>query len=204
MRDKFSELIAAGVASFQEKPIGNEVPTLDPMVKLYNGLWGLLTDTHMSKVDDGYIITGTFIYTKYWEGFKYCSFYGSTNIKLGSGYPSLDNMITSYGYKMMPDIYNSDKVIKLVPLTDEEMLNRGCPTVCPCDCRVGESKIPHPMKEFLNETQLLEFKNAWEAGEGNAYKVVENLRQAKSFNGSKFRVSADQKYILDEIIKFEL
>jgi len=216
MRDRFSEMISKGVAAFQEKPVGSPVPSLDPMVKAYNNLWGLLTDTHMSAVEDGYIITGTFVKSRYWEGFKYCSYYGNTNIKLGSGYNTLENMVWTNGYEMKPDIYNGDYVIKLTkrpePAAAPGTPEGGycdcavpCATCCPCVCSFGESQIPHPFKEFFTETQSKDIVNAWKDAEGNAVKIIENLKESSEIDETRFRISADNQYmIVDEKLKIDL
>ena len=216
MRDRFSDLINKGVAAFQERPVGSPIPTLDPMVKAYNNLWGLLTDTHMSAVEDGYIITGTFLKTQYWEGFKYASYYGSTNIRLGSGYYSLENMVYSNGYEMKPDIYNGDYVIRLTkrpePSTNPENCV-GCADCCvpcsnvcsPCVTSLGESQIPHPFKEFFSNTETAAIMEAWRNGDGNAVKVLENLKDGLAIDASRFRISADNQYIIvDEKLKIDL
>lgn len=210
MRDRFSDLIKQGVASFEEKPVGSFTPTLDPMVKAYNNLWGLLTDTHMSAVEDGYIITGTFVKTQYWEGFKYCSYYGSTNIKLGSGYSSLENMINVNGYQMSPDIYNGDYVIKITkrpePTTSPENAEGCCVPCCtnvdPCVTSF-ESQIPHPFKEFFTPEQSRAIVEGWNGGD--AVKIAEGLNADKDLKGHSFRVSADNQYmIVDEKLRIEL
>ena len=215
MRDRFSDLINKGVAAFQEKPVGSPVPTLDPMVKAYNNLWGLLTDTHMSAVEDGYIITGTFVKSQYWEGFKYCSYYGSTNIKLGSGFYSLENMIYTNGYVMSPDIYNGDYVIKLTKRPEptaapenSECASCDCAVPCcksciPCVTSLGESQIPHPFKEFFTPEQSRAIIEGW-AGE-DAMKIATVLNESKELKGHSFRVSADNQYmIVDEKLKIDL
>lgn len=210
MRDRFSELIEKGVASFQEKPVGSLTPTLDPMVKAYNNLWGALTDTHMSAVDDGYIITGTFVKTQYWEGFKYCYYYGSTNIRLGSGYTSLENMVYSNGYVMNPDIYNGDYVIKLTPRpanTSSEGDSCCVPCCNTCDPCVTsfESQIPHPFKEYFTPAQSKAIAECWEEGNGDANKVVEALNSNKEIKKYNFRISADNQYmIVDECLRIKL
>jgi len=207
MRDKFSELIAAGVASFEEKPIGSPVPELDPMVRLYNGLWGLLTDTHMSKVEDGYIITGRFVQLPLWNSFIYSGCWGTTNIKLGSGYYSLDDMVRKNGYCMVPDIYNGDNIIRLKPCPEPESAACPCGMECPVCCSVGESNIPHPLSDVFSREQINEFVVAWIDAKGDANKIIENLQTTKTLDGSKFRISSDNKYLVGEgnkTIKFEL
>ena len=220
MRDKFSELIKAGVASFCERPVGSPAPTLDPMVKAYNNLWGLLTDTHMSKLcDECYIITGTFVKSQYWERFKYCSYWGSTNIRLGSGYNSLECMVYSNGYQMAPDTYNGDYVIKLTKRPEDSRPEDsaepgveccGCAVPCcqncdPCVISLGESEIPHPFKEFFTREESDAIIEAWKGGDGNAMKVLENLKDSTVIDGSRFRISADNQYmIVDEKLKIDL
>lgn len=217
MRNRFSELIEKGVASFEEKPVGSPIPTLDPMVKTYNNLWGALTDTHMSKVDDGYIITGTFVKTPYWERFKYCSFWGSTNIKLGSGYNSLEQMIRINGYKMTPCDYNGDYVIKIskaddAPETESPVPGEECCDICvPCSsgCPVtyslGESQIPHPFKEYFTEAQSRDIFIAWEDAKGDANKIIENLKSSREVDESKLAISSDNQYLLvNENVKIKL
>ena len=211
MRDRFSEMINKGVASFCERPVGTPTPSLDPMVKTYNNLWGLLTDTHMSPVEDGYIITGTFVKGPYWESFKYCSYYGNTNIKLGSGYSSLENMVYINGYEMKPDIYNGDYVIHLTkksiddPDSGIESVVPCCGTCDPCVTSLGESQIPHPFKEFFTEAQSKDIINAWKDANGNAVKIIENLKESHEIDSNRFRISADNQYmIIDERLKINL
>lgn len=217
MRDRFSDLINKGVAAFQEKPVGSPTPTIDPMVKAYNNLWGLLTDTHMSKLcDECYIITGTFVKSQYWERFKYCGYWGSTNIRLGSGYDSLECMVYSNGYQMTPDTYNGDYVIKLTkrsPSTEPDTNCDGCaiPEIpccqnCdPCVISLGESEIPHPFKEFFTREESDAIIEAWKGGDCNAMKVLENLKDSTVIDGNRFRISADNQYIIvDEKLKIDL
>lgn len=216
MRDRFSEMINKGVAAFEEKPVGSFTPTLDPMVRSYNNLWGALTDTHMSIVGDGeYIITGTFVNTPSWERFKYCSNWGTTCIKLGSGYGSLEQMVWVNGYEMKPDLYNGDYVIRItkrpepspedpngIPVPPSDCSPVCCP-VCPCVVSLGESQIPHPFKEFFTTDQIKVICEAW--GGGVAEKVAAALNENKELKGHSFRVSADSQYmIVDEKMKINL
>lgn len=57
--DKFSELVSKNIASFHHTPIAPEVPTLDTLCRLYNNIYSMILDTHMSPLGDGkYVITG--------------------------------------------------------------------------------------------------------------------------------------------------
>ena len=78
---KFSDLIKSGVAPspYQRNVVGNQT---DRFVINYNNIWGVISDTHMSKGDDGvYYITGqlfrnkektsSFIYAWNWGGYSF-------------------------------------------------------------------------------------------------------------------------------------
>ena len=57
----FSDLIKNNIAPspYKTNVIGNELTENDRFVINYNNIWGVVTDTHMSKGDDGnYYITG--------------------------------------------------------------------------------------------------------------------------------------------------
>ena len=70
MRDKFSELIKQGVAEFNYTPISKNVPEADPICRMYNNIFSIPTDTHMSITDNGdRVITGHMINTANWENF---------------------------------------------------------------------------------------------------------------------------------------
>lgn len=58
MRSKFSEMVAAGIASFQYQPILPETPETDPICISYNNIYGPALDTHMSIINGVRIITG--------------------------------------------------------------------------------------------------------------------------------------------------
>lgn len=192
MRDRFSDLIKKGVANFHHGPVGTPVPSLDPVVKLYNNLWGALTDTHMSKVDqDRYIITGTYVKTPQWENFKYAYMYGSTNIRLGSGYDSLEGMINAYGFVMNPGVYNGDYVIMLTP-RENELSNSELPATMESlgtELTTYNSQIPHRFGEFFTHEQIKTIEECWK---GDC--VLENLN--KRVRGVSFRLSADNQYVV--------
>ena len=70
MRDKFSELIDKGVASFNYVPLTGNVPEQDPVCRAYNNIFSIPTDTHMSCLEDGRrVITGHMIKTDDWNKF---------------------------------------------------------------------------------------------------------------------------------------
>lgn len=58
MRNKFSEMVAAGIATFQYQPILPETPEIDPICIEYNNIYGPALDTHMSIINGVRVITG--------------------------------------------------------------------------------------------------------------------------------------------------
>lgn len=62
--DRFSELVAKGVAAFNYTPTNNDNPSC-PVCREYNNIFSMATDTHMSCLDDGLkVITGHLISNK--------------------------------------------------------------------------------------------------------------------------------------------
>lgn len=153
MRDKFSELIKSGVAKFEYTNTAPVTPTQDPLVRFYNNIFGMPSDTHMTKLFDGrYIITGSmvktdkfdnFVCSQYWGGIDFKShtypYRGSVDIEI---YSAID-LFYLYGYDYKIDAVNGDVVVVLVPV--EEM---GGPYEEPSAYTTTESKIPKPLREL--------------------------------------------------------
>ena len=112
--DKFSELIAQGVANFEYKPITQTTPSNcleDPdyeMIRMYNNLYSIATNTHMSRTEDGdIVITGTLVRDKkYFDRFLYSCIYKNLTFQ-----QALLEFLRCYGYTGCYDILNSDVVI---------------------------------------------------------------------------------------------
>ena len=80
--DKFSELIAQGVANFEYKPITQSTPSNpleDPdyeMIRMYNNLYSIATNTHMSRTEEGdIVVTGTLVKDKKYFDRCFCRFF---------------------------------------------------------------------------------------------------------------------------------
>ena len=156
MRDRFSELIKSGVASFEYTSTAPVTPTQDPLVRFYNNIFGMPSDTHMTKLSDGrYIITGSmvktdkfdnFVCSQYWGGIDFKShtypYRGSADIEI---YSAID-LFYLYGYDYKIDAVNGDVVAVLVPV--EEM---DGPYEEPSAYTTAESKIPKPLRELTTD-----------------------------------------------------
>jgi hypothetical protein len=117
----FSDLIKNGVApSRYEQPIAKETPTGDPFVRAYNNVWGVVSDTHMNKIDDDdYFITGTlvvnqrrwmqFLNAEHWGAY---SFLNTAAARVNNA-KTLSDFLTANGLEGYFDTINGDQVFYL-------------------------------------------------------------------------------------------
>ncbi|MBR5296711.1 MAG: hypothetical protein IKU29_02440 [Parabacteroides sp.] len=146
MRNKFSELIAQGVATFEYTPIGKEIPEQDPICRHYNNIFALPTNTHMSMMEDGTrVITGSMIRNKRDWGDFLC---GCMTYRLSfeiSGFYSVNHMLDAYGLCGRYGELNGDVVYFVEPCTPGQ---RECPCPGVCHATTNESRIPRRLEEF--------------------------------------------------------
>lgn len=117
-----TDLIAQGVA----EPIykNNVVTTTgnDRFIINYNNIWGMISDTHMSKGDDGnYYITGQlFRDEKLTNDFLLSAFWGGYCFKDSSlGVTCLQHYLELNGYNPVRIVVNGDDVLGLIEITKE-------------------------------------------------------------------------------------
>lgn len=115
--DRFSELIAKGVARFEYRPVAQEVPEQCPVCRAYNNIFGAATDTHMSCQDDGTkVITGHIIADKTKFDKFICSFqYNGVNF-MHSGCHGFYDFMVQHKLCGHYDILNGDPVYILSPV----------------------------------------------------------------------------------------
>lgn len=149
--DKFSELIAKGVAAFHYTPIAPETPTGCLLCRLYNNTFGAATDTHMSPFEDGeLIITGHLINSvEKFDRFLFSSVYGGVDFR-HTGYYSLSNLMNKNGLAGRYDIVNGDHVYILYDKTKDET------PVTPAETYTTESSIIPQNVRFLTSTGLIQ------------------------------------------------
>ena len=122
----FTDLIKKGVAPSPYKTdiIGNEMPDLDRFIVNYNNIWGCISDTHMSKGDDGrYYITGQlfrnakqttqFVYAITWGNYQFCHSSVGANC--------LAQYCENNGKYLTHEIVNGDNVLVVNSLSAEEI-----------------------------------------------------------------------------------
>lgn len=150
MRDKFKDLMANNFASFKYTNITSDKPDTDPICRMYNNIFSIPSDTHMSITADGErVITGHIINTQHWGSFCCSCCWGAVDFRT-SGTWSLCEFLHKNGLKGEISTLNGDVVYKIVPREHDEKCP-GCeltpnPTVRPGGYyTVGESKMPHPI-----------------------------------------------------------
>lgn len=178
--DKFSQLIAQGVAKFEYTPIAQGTPNMCPICRAYNNVYSLANDTHMSILPDGrYVITGhaiadkrnfdSFLYSDRWGWFDFTD----------SGQYSPSAFFYNNSLRGHYDILNGDVVYILDPVPQEPeeagVSGQGCVSCCPdCVCK-ADSAIPESLRVLTTD--------------GNAEHVRECFKQKdviKALNESKY------------------
>lgn len=199
MRDKFSDLVAQGFASFDYTPISKDIPEQDPICRMYNNVFSIPTDTHMSMLDDGTrVITGHMIANDLvWNKFlcSYCWF--AVDFRQ-SGAWSLCDFFYRHGLKGEKSILNGDIVYKVTPIETRDEICK-----CPLQAVTSESNIPTPISFLTNSGNKL---HILECFNGNAAQVVENMNNSVWVKGNHWVVFENQIVGLvgDKVYKLNL
>ena len=143
--DKFSELIANGVAAFEYKTITRDITDTYPqdlvsqMIRDYNNLYSIATNTHMARTGDNRIVvTGTLIKDpKYFDRFLCSNYYKNLTF---DKCPAC--FFKDYGFVGHYEILNNDNVYVLEPTEEHPELVKCeiCQDNCVCPCEGGIPK----------------------------------------------------------------
>lgn len=149
MRDKFSELISKGVAKFEYEPIAQSIPEQDPVCRMYNNIFSIPSDTHMSCLKDGTrVITGHMINTDKWRSFMVSCHWGAVNFRT-AGYWSLYDFLYKMGLKAKIGVLNNDTVCFVLP-QEEKIKDLKTPK----SYTTTESKIPQPIHQLTTDGRI--------------------------------------------------
>lgn len=203
MRDKFSELVAQGFASFNYTNISKDVPEQDPICRMYNNVFSIPTDTHMSMLEDGTrIITGHMIANDLvWNKFvcSYCWF--AVDFR-HSGAWSLCDFLYKHGLCGKKTTLNGDIVYAVTPIdyTQDQCL----PCKCPSCATTSESNIPTPVSFLTNSGNKLHMLECFKSD--NIQGVVENMNNSIWVKGNHWVVFENQIVGLvgDKVYKLNL
>jgi len=201
--DKFSELIAKGVAAFEYKPVASSMPEQCPICRAYNNLFGAATDTHMSHLDDGRIvITGHIISSKEkFDQFLYASMWGGVQFR-HSGYWSFSDFIFKNKLRGRYEVLNGDDVYILTPVEDESQAGNATNTstaemgaaigmdCCAKTFVTSESIIPQNLRLLSRHYELMEVR---ECLNEDPYKTAQAMNESRNVFGDNWRVAETSK-----------
>lgn len=155
MRNKFTELINQGVASFHHEARVQA----DQICQLYNRFWAMPSDTRMDLTSDGRrVITGSMLRDKEkWTQFCYTRFWGNVDFST-SGFYCLNDMWYQLKLRPQASTLNGDQCLELKPIPE----NQDCCGCCPVasadiKCTTNESNIPflsHNLTPFIKQEFL--------------------------------------------------
>lgn len=187
MRSKFTELIQQGVATFTHNPLSTAIPQYSQrslLCRQYNNIWGMITDTHMSEVNDKLIITGSLISrTNLWSQLQFCMYWGGVNFST-TGYSSLSEFFSTHNLTPKLIQYNGQPAIELEPI----------PNIPVQDMKVvsyttSESKFPQPIRQLFNMHALNECLN-----EFTLQDVAEVMNDSREIPGKHWHVYENSIY----------
>lgn len=177
MRNKFTELIEQGVASFNYTNISREVPEQDPICRFYNNVFSIPTNTHMSCLDDGEtrVITGHMIATPKWDEFLCASNWGAVNFRT-SGVWCLCDFLCKYN--LQGELYemNGDVVYKVTKKPEEQLKIE-----LPKSYTTTESKIPQPLAQLTTNCDVNKIKECFQSNN-----IVKSLNESLYIKGENW------------------
>lgn len=188
MRNKFSELISQGVAAFEYTPIAPELPEQDIICRMYNNIWSIPSDTHMSCLSDGRrVITGHMVgITDKWNAFICAGYWGAVNFKT-TGYWSLCDFLQQNGLCGSYDTLNGDVVYIINSCSDCDSVCPGCPTCC----TTTESKMPMQISTLTLDNNPLRIKECF-ANKTDIYEIAKSLNENVYVKGNNWTVNGEK------------
>ena len=178
MRNKFTDLIKAGVASFNYVPLAGETPEQDPVCRAYNNIFSIPTDTHMSCIDgETRVITGHMIATEDWGAFMNSCHWGAVEFKT-SGFWCLADFLYLHNLEGQISNLNGDVVFLVTPRIKAE---ENIPA--PKSVTANESQIPLPLTTITNSGNI---HHVLECFGHNIDDVVKKLNESTWIKGSNW------------------
>ena len=178
MRNKFTDLIKAGVASFNYVSLAGETPEQDPVCRAYNNIFSIPTDTHMSCIDgETRVITGHMIATENWGAFMNSCHWGAVEFKT-SGFWCLADFLYLHNLEGQISNLNGDVVFLVTPrIKNEENIP------APKSVTANESQIPLPLTSITNSGNI---HHVLECFGHNIDDVVKKLNESTWIKGSNW------------------
>lgn len=189
MRDKFSELIAQGVARFDYKPIAPEITEQDFVCRAYNNIFSIATDTHMHLDHETGMryITGKLVSIKEkFDSFLYASQWMGVNFR-HSGYWSACNFLQMNGLSGQYGVRNGDIVYEVAPYQETSL---GAPAM-PGTYTTSESRIPDNIARLTIDGNSMKIRECYN-GKNNLYEVCNALNESMYVLGNEWTVNGDK------------
>lgn len=143
MRSKFSDLVAAGVASFHPSVNAPDEPSGCEVCRTYNNIWGFITDTCCRETSEGLVITGSFFsHPDQLDDFLFSPSWKNVTFR-SAGYICLSDFLSHYNLCGKLITFNGSPALKLV---DCEKCEGG---YIGKSCTTSASRIPQPVGQFL-------------------------------------------------------
>lgn len=179
MRDKFSELISQGVASFNYTNISKSIPEQDPICRMYNNIFSIPSDTHMSCLEDGTrVITGHMVATDKWEKFCMSCCWGAVEFRT-TGVWSVFDFLFSNNLEGRIGILNGDVVYIVTPMSKESREAVMKNTVV-----TTESNIPQPVTVLTTTGNMMHIQECFESKD--LFEIVKRLNESSYVKGNNW------------------
>ena len=192
MRNKFTELINQGVASFNYTPIAPSISEQDIICRAYNNIWSIPSDTHMhlnQETGERYITGHMIEQTAKWDSFVYAHNWGAVTFKT-TGYWCLCDFLQKNGLEGRHSVLNGDSIYLVTPIpADAETYGVVCPD-CPTTVCTSESKIPQPIAMLVAGGDIYKIKECYQ-GKSNLYEVAAALNENFYVKGNEWTVNGN-------------
>lgn len=179
MRDKFSELIKQGVAEFKYTNISKDIPEQDPVCRMYNNIFSIPSDTHMSCLEDGRrVITGHMINTNNWGKFLMSCCWGAVNF-ITSGTWSVYDFLYRYNLEGRMGTLNGDVVYFVTPIPEEKRKAQMNAQVV-----TNESNIPMPITTLTTTGDMMHIKECFDCDD--VRETVRRMNESTRVKGNNW------------------
>lgn len=190
MRNKFSELIKKGIASFTYYNVGPEIPEQDIICRKWNNIFSIPSDTHMHFVGDKRVITGRMVnITQDWEKFLISPFWGGINYKTSGGYMSPLDFLYKNNLRGEYTILNGEQCYILNNDLEEYSKNNPSPKLYKYVTLID--RIPKSSADLTKNSNNI--NDITECYKENLYDTIRALTESKQMK--KYHWLTDGNYI---------
>lgn len=189
MRNKFTELIEQGVASFNYTPIAPTMPEQDMVCRLYNNIFSIPTDTHMhynEETGERYITGHMVGIESKWSSFVYAHNWGAVTFK-STGYWCLCDFLQKNGLEGRYSVLNGDTIYLVTPIPADR--DASMP-VCPTCCITTESKMPIPIATLAANGDYLKIVECYN-NKKDMYEVAAAMNESVYIKGNNWTVNGN-------------